>query len=344
MSFANNMRVFVEYTPAPNIGDGFYQSTLLKILSRLCPHAKIIPIDGPTQRCFKLSNSSILYKNVFDIRKYFSADLWVFSGPILGAGFTERYAPIIEKITKSGGKYMLLSVAAPHICNHWTEIKKILYKYPPIAFSSRSQFAYERYGNTVDDSYNGVCTAFFSSLVFDTPISNIEKNIACSIYSRLEPTINFKIKNENIEYDSVCIKEKKTIFWRYLRHSEWVYTLPKQINGYRIIRPVHDLSYKFSHLNFGKPNSFISYDPYAYFSLYSKVDLTVSDRVHACVVTLSYGNPAVLVGQWDRADLFSRMNIKKQGTCMLPPGKDKLQQEYIQFTDWLRRRLGYCVA
>jgi hypothetical protein len=56
-------------------------------------------------------------------------------------------------------------------------------------------------------------------------------------------------------------------------------------------------------------NTVISELPYEYLTLYAHSKGTYSDRVHACVATLSYGKPARLFSDTPRALLFDRVGV-----------------------------------
>lgn len=333
------IKIIVENSTWNNVGDGFYQTSLYMILKSLLPEGQIAMGDGPLDRAFRPSR--MFARNAFDIRGEQAADLYCFSGPILNATFMKHYAPLIERISGRGAAYMLLSIhGSPGLAIH-DEIKSFLRKYPPIAFSSRTRQTFDKYRDAVDEPYNGVCAAFFVSLV--CPVASLDADhdfVVYSFYSRLEPRVSFSIDgNGTIDLNSVQVSDSATPLWRFSRHFEWLRRLPSCSGSFQIVRPAHDLSYKFSHLNFAKPNSFLSYNPLSYLSLYSGGALTVSDRVHACVAALSYGKPAVLVGKWDRAALFDRLQLRKDGVCYLAPGRDQLEDEYERFTSWLGRRL-----
>lgn len=333
------IRVIVENSTWNNIGDGFYQTSLYMILKTLLPQEQVAMGDGPIARAFRPSR--MFTRNAFDIRGDQAADLYCFSGPILGERFMTHYAPLIEHISGRGATYMLLSAhGSPDLAIH-DEIKSFLRKYPPIAFSSRTRQTYDKYRDAVDEPYNGICAAFFVSLV--CPVASLDAEhdfVIYSFYSRYEPRVSFSTEESGaIDLNSVQVSDSTVPFWRFSRHFEWLRRLPSCSGSFQIVRPVHEVSYKFSHLNFAKPNSFLSYNPLSYLSLYSGGALTVSDRVHACVAALSYGKPAALVGKWDRATLFDRLQLRKNGVCYLAPGRAQLKDEYEQFTYWLGRRL-----
>lgn len=336
------MIVLVENSTWNNVGDGFYQTSLFRTMQELLPDGRVATMDGPIDRAF--SPSSSLKAHALDVRTRLEGDLFVFSGPILGPGFLDRYGQLIRSIVGRGSNYMLLSVHGHHHATATEGIRELLRTHPPAGFSSRTSETFETYGTVVDDPYNGICSAFF--LPMNTPYPSVEETappgyIAVSTYSRPEPAIAFELEPDgSIDLATVQVSGPSAKLWRLARHFEWMKNKPAEINGYEVVRPVHDISYKFSHLNFGHANSYLSHNPVHYYTLYSGSSLTISDRVHACVAALSAGRPAVLVGSWDRAGLFSRLDLDVVDGCMLPPSREVLESEYSQFKCWLRRRLG----
>jgi hypothetical protein len=51
-------------------------------------------------------------------------------------------------------------------------------------------------------------------------------------------------------------------------------------------------------------NAVASDEPYTYLTIYAAVHLTLSDRVHACVATMAYGNKAMLFNESTRRDVL----------------------------------------
>jgi hypothetical protein len=330
------MRILVENSTWNNIGDAFYQTSLYSILRQVFPQHKVHMTDGPITRAFRPNR--YFQKNAFDSRLVQDADVYCFSGPILGERFLEAYGDVIKSLSGRGRRYMLLSIHGHDRGVVTREIRNFLESYPPLAFSSRDEPTFNVYSGICKQSYNGICTAFFVSKT--CPISVLIPNykyITMSVYTSPDPEIFWEVDKDNrLILDSVRIEKKNMPWWRMMRHFEWVRCSPTSKNNYVIVRPVHDIGYKFSHLNFAKANSFLSYNPLSYLSLYSSTTLTISDRVHACVVTLSYGNPAIFVGRTGRSTVFSRLGLNSDMGAVMQLSEGDLQKEYKQFCGWLR--------
>ena len=329
------MKIIIENSTWNNVGDAFYQFPIYEIIKNTLTEHDVFMFDGPIYRAFKISSGNFFKKNALDIRKILEADIFVFSGPILGNNFIYHYAEVIKFIKDSGKNYMILSSFGDSKSHK--ENVEFLMKYPPLAFSSRTKKTFDIYSKVAKHSYNGVCNAFFISKVIPTLNLNLKDYLIFNFYSTPEPIIDFNIKENNIQLESIKIKEKKNYFNSVLRHLDFLRKHPIKLHSKKIIRTVHDISYKFLHLNFGRKNSYLSYNPLNYLPLYKNCELTISDRVHACVASLSFNKPAMLVGDWgERAELFQRFNIQKVNNVILPTLEQQINQEYIEYVNWIK--------
>ena len=334
------MRILVENSTWRNIGDAFYQSCLYSIFKNEIPSAEVAMTDGPIQRSF--IPRRIFSKNAFDIRFFHHADLYCFSGPILGEPFLYTYGPLIRSIIENDGRYVLLSVHGNGSDNVVSDISGFLRKYPPVAFSTRDEQTFERFASACEDPYNGICTSFFASRLFPIiPVKMPRPYVCYSFYSRFEPKITWNtLSGGVIDLESIDIREYPTYIWRIARHFEWLRKLEFEFMEYHIVRPIHDIGYKYSHLNFAKPNSYLSYNPLTYLALYAGTTLTISDRVHACAVSLSFGKPSVLVGKWKRSDLFRQLPLlTNESGVMQIEDCNFINREYEKYVRWLVGRI-----
>jgi hypothetical protein len=114
---------------------------------------------------------------------------------------------------------------------------------------------------------------------------------------------------------------------------------PERIDGKLIVRTDHRYNPFLMKKNYRAPMMYSGDVPYSYLNIYANSDLTISNRVHACVATVSYGNPAMLFTRSPRAYLLKRLgldNIKNE-----PQRVDLgfLRDEKYKLIDWLGARL-----
>jgi len=327
------MKIYIENSSWLNIGDFFYQESIFNIFKEIftAEQFKIKCFDAPIKRSFKINNKFFL-KNAFELRNYLDGDIYVLSGPILGEEFINSYGKFIETIKSNGKEYLILSAHGKDI----SENKKFLEKYPPLAISTRSSETYKIYNSFSKNSFDGICNAFFLPIYLDVPNFIYPKYILKSFYSTFEPKVKLNLINQKIDLENISLSLKKKFLWKISRHFNFLTKNEDQLEGFNVIRPIHDLSYKFHHLNFAKKNSYISYNISNYLSVYKSSDLVISDRIHSVVIGLSLNIHSDLCGNWDRATLLDRLKLKKINNCYLPPEKKQINNELENYKNWLR--------
>ena len=94
-----------------------------------------------------------------------------------------------------------------------------------------------------------------------------------------------------------------------------------------------------THKIYRHPNATAADEPWTYINICANADLTLTDRVHACVTTLAYGSPAMLFTPSPRAALFERLGLGdiRDRLVTLDPGL--LEEEQEKQIDWLRRHV-----
>jgi hypothetical protein len=314
------MKILVENSTWNNIGDGFYQSALFVLIKKLYPDATVLMEEGPIFRAFR-PKSEWQKKNALQLMDYQSADLHIFSGPMIRQILT-NYKDKIKQIKERGEQYALISASSAGISDSLrAETGEFFQKYQPLFLSSRDQETYLKFKDYVKNSYNGICTAFLVNKML--PVDQLDHNFKffiSSFYRELEPVykVNGEVDIRNVELD-----RKKTFFGlnhRFSRHLNRFRPVQDGVNGHKIVRVNQEVSTKFNHINFALPNSFLSFNLLSYLALYKSADFTISDRVHSCAVSLAFGKPARLFTNSPRAGIFNRLGFdhKKDNGIMYP--------------------------
>lgn len=325
------MRVAVENSTWNNIGDAFYQMSLENMLREALPDAEVFSFDGPLRRAFR-PNRHIA--RGLDSRLLCEADHYVFSGPILGSQFLPNYGELIEHIVKRGKTYSLLSIHdGCSSTDQRNDILQFLRKHPPAAVHSRDNPSFETIGELCSASLRGICFAFFISKVpgisgFDLA----EPYICSSFHSGAEPS--FYQSESGSVLDIKTSEFERIRKWRWIRHTEFRKHHPTSVGRWKIYRPVHSFN-RFPHLIFSRPDSFISYNPKVFLSIYKCCDAVFTDRVHAGVAALSFGRPAHVIGIDNRFDLFDAVGLDKVNGFFLP-NDETLAEHYQNVMKWLR--------
>ncbi len=112
--------------------------------------------------------------------------------------------------------------------------------------------------------------------------------------------------------------------------------LPATLDGHRILRPEHRFYPHVTHKIYRRPGALASDEPWSYATVYAGARLTLSDRVHACVAALAYGNPAMLFTPSPRAALFERLGLDaiRRQPVSLP--RERLDAAVAAQIAWLR--------
>lgn len=324
------MKILVENSTWNNIGDGFYQTSILNLFRKVFTESKVDELEGPLHRAFKPKRFS---DRGFHLNLIQEADVYVLSGPILSSAFANEYGELIKTFKARNSKYAILSAHGNGSCLERN--KEILRSHPPIAFATRDTPTFEMYKDCCQQSYDGVCAASLVSKTCQTAdVDKAAKYITVSFYDAYEPEISIdKDLNAFIPKGNHFDKDPK---WKFRRHTEFLKDYPKFVDDYEIVRPVHDIGYGLSHLNYAKTNSFLSYNPLSYLSLYRGTSLTISNRIHAVLPTLSYGKPAMYFGKEKRDALFSRLGLKSHVNTKLTLSEDFIESEYEAYLSFIR--------
>jgi hypothetical protein len=341
--------ILVENSTWNNVGDGFYQFPIFYLLEAMFGHhSNVSMIDGPVERAFRLGSNlkNRFRNNAFEISSLYQGDIYVFSGPILNANFLSHYASFIKMLKQEGANYLILSShsSLDSESEQLNDIIDFLSLYPPLGVSTRDVYTFNLLSPHLENCYNGICCAFYAYLLLPLPKFKVDrKYVTISFHKSFEPDIKIEIEDQTIS--NVTLKpyrlSKHIGSWRLLRHGEFLRPLPKSISNYEVIRPHHGIGTSFFNVDFSKPNSYLSFNPLSYLSLYQNSSLTISDRVHACVATLANGRPALFYSNHISPDdkrhfIFDRAPlIKDPKTGLYHTNLKGIQTEFTDFQSWL---------
>ncbi|WP_458449408.1 polysaccharide pyruvyl transferase family protein [Fibrobacter sp.] len=252
------------------------------------------------------SYSAVSTLDVFSPAKIAKLDYLILPGCVLTVPFFVIYGKLLEEKSAQGCKLIFLAASGNHYTkNEIKVVSKWLEKLRPWAISTRDSIAYEHYAKFSDRSYNGIDNVFFVNRL------GLEKT-ATTIDSYV--VLNFDEPKHN------AIKKK----------------LEKSLAGQNIVYTDHK-PYPYSKVSdLSKRNVMCSDYPLDYLFIYRNAVETHSDRVHACIPTLSFGNAAQLYSESPRIALFDNVGLNIAEMKKLPVKIDqvhlkKLQDNQIQF-------------
>lgn len=227
--------------------------------------------QAQSRRMFRKSTTDF-YSLAFRVK----ADFAVFSGMIITKGFIDRYGPNIRKMRENGVK-IILNGAGPVMYNE-EETRFCREFWSEVGLHtlvSRDQYSYETFGDIAENSFNGIDCGFFLSNGF-TPE-----------------------KLESPEYDALAFDSIAE---------------PDGLDdGSRmVVRPHHKMYPKVVAKDRGaieKPNAFVSELATDYLNIYGSARQVHTDRVHACVASVSYDVPCRLYSDSKRGFLFEKLGV-----------------------------------
>lgn len=242
-------------------------------------------------------------ENVVSMALFAECDYFIIPGCVLTVPFFTIFGNLLMEKVNQGAKIIFLGASG----NHYTQeeksfVKSWLNKIKPHALMFRDSVAFDAYKDCASLTYNGIDNVFF--------VNRIELP---KFTTTLDPyyVLNFDLKeNQNIKKDLECGE---------LKGKNIIYTNHKPYPQSRITKDV-------------KKGIIISDYPLDYLAVYRNVNTTFSDRVHACIPTLSFGNKARLYSRSPRKSLFENVGLKDISTKPVSiHGLDEFQENQIEF-------------
>lgn len=339
-----------------NIGNAFFNVGGKYILEQIFDHNVDFIQDQPGYRTFHRKSKGNP-NNDLNLLKHIIADYIVLQGPMLSVNFRNLWEDTFKSLTKRGTKIILLSASMFKYTTQEIEFnKRFLEEYPPLLICTRDHITYEHIKGYAKHSFNGIDSAFFVPDTYKPFDINTDPYITINYDRYPEPDIYLSTTPNN---KSIYDKEFEALgsYWKLrfpkvqMRFSEWgkaqaylgalidFRKLPKTIGDYSIIRTEHRYNPHITWKIYKQPNTVASDEPFTYFTIYAGSSLTLSDRVHACVVTLAYGKPAMLFSRTNRAVLFDRLGLGEIRSSPVLLEKSKLEDEKKNQIQFLRNAI-----
>ena len=208
------------------------------------------------------SYKTVKTQNIFSMASMVKCDYFIIPGCVLTVPFFTIYGDLIKRKAEQGSKIIFLGASG----NFYTEyevkfVSEYLRKLRPYAIMTRDILAYKYYANFTKNSYNGIDNVFFVNLL---NLPQIDTDLTPYVVLNIEEPKHYRIKEElkNI------FKEKNIV---YSYHKPFPYTKVSKLVKNGVI---------------------VSDNPMDYLLLYRNASEVYSDRVHACIPTLAFGNKA----------------------------------------------------
>lgn len=340
-----------------NIGNGFFSLGVEYALRKILGEKNVTVVSD--LQTYTTSYGKRLYVDKHQL-EYISAldvDYIVLAGPVLSKYFLCLWKDILIKLQQRKIGYIILSAGTMKLSDEdKDEIVSFFRTCPPYALSSRDEKVYNEFGSFAKHAYNGICFSFFAPDYYSaTSLNELAPYMIYNFDKINEPKIwkedgnkesyskqfEFKGSLYNIAYPRwlTAISAKTDRFTDALVYIMSFFPAKKRKNTlgeYKIIRTDHRFHPHFRRRIYQQCNSYVADLPYGYLNLYANAELTLSDRVHACAVTLAFGHSAMLFAKTDRLGLLGRVGADE--VCERPVMLDmkKLDVEKRHQIEWLK--------
>lgn len=319
-----------------NIGNVFFYLGTEHIL-RTAGGVNVVQADLPPAKAFGLSPEQVENDIGYGYRigKF---DYLVLDGPMFDTSFERLFGPYLKRAKELDVRVILMSTGGiAYTPDEIAHCREVLKKYPPYILTTRDRQTFQNYGDLCDRSYDAICSAWFVpdaypgySIPDERPYVTV-----CFDHAR-EPEITLPSleKMRAKEFSDVSIEDvTHSKLTKVSRLSQRGFC--GEIGPFEVIRPCHQVLNRQNWRLFFKKNAFCSQTPFGYLNLYRNTELTVTDRLHASVATLAYGNPARLFIKSKRTHLLDRVNAGAVGREVFTMDLTYLETEKKAYLDWM---------
>jgi len=295
---------------ASNIGNPFFTLGVKHAIETAVPKAEIIFTGSNPIMAMGLKGRA--KRMALNYPAYMGdTDAIMFAGPMLDKNFGRIFGPALRAAKQKNIKVFLVSAGGiEYDDEEISHCRDVLTQYKPEILYTRDRETFGLYGDIIEKSFSGVCGAWFAPEYYpgyDTP--ELKPYITSVYDTRAEAPIEFltaAIEGADILDMPAFPGKYKGRLSRILDRKEIF-----EAKGHRIIRSCHRPTNP-NFTVFSKPNTFASYTPFGYLNLYRNTTVTVTDRPHAAVATLAYGNPAYLTLRSNRVKLLAAAGVEYQ--------------------------------
>lgn len=218
--------------------------------------------------------------DVFSVAKLVCFDYLIIPGCVLTVPFFTIYGKLLQEKANQGCKMIFLGASGNYYTEYEIEqVSNFLKKLKPYAIMTRDSVAYDHYKEYAEFSYNGIDNVFFVNKLNIPKLNTIKSpyvvlNFELDHHKNIQKELEQKLVGRNIVYTN---------------HKPFPYTKVSKLV---------------------KEGIMISDYPMDYLVLYKNAEEVYSDRVHACIPTLSFGNKATLYSESPRKALFQNVGIE----------------------------------
>ena len=292
-------------------------------------------------------------RNALDYVGHLELDALVVLGPFVRPEFPELLGNMLLRLKKKRTKIFVLAAGMMQYDAATIRLGRgIIEELAPEIFVTRDRETYEAFGDLSANSYDGVDIATFVSDIFPPVPTDLPPYVILNFDQIPEPTFQKspgKSSGQQFTWRDATWSVTQARTLGIARRSQAIgFLLPlldrakkrQEMDGLRVLRTDHRYNPFLPSRTYRSGPTYAGDIPHTYLNLYSQTTTTFSNRVHACVATLSYGNEAMLFSKSPRSFLLNRLGADgiKQGPIRIDT--KRLQEEKAAMSDWLRQALA----
>lgn len=303
-----------------NIGNAFFNLGGEAAL-RQAGHDVYLVQDQPAYWTFR-NESKGSYERRWSVVANLDVDLLVLQGPLFTRNFDRIWLEDLVALRDRGVQWAVISGAfRSYTEDEVAALRRVAAVAPPRLIVTRDDVSARLLRHAGFSVVSGIDSAFYlPKAVTPAPLETGEPYITLNFDHYVEPIINSPGPIELAPGASIGVSFGRSLNALSRRSKAHAYIaqlidrrrVPERAAGHLIIRPEHRTNPHLPVKIYARPNAVASDEPWTYLSLYAHTRVTISDRVHACVATLAYGNRAMLYNPTTRRSaLFEAAGVPR---------------------------------
>lgn len=320
-----------------NIGNAFFAEGIKYVMEQAIPGCRAFLLTDQAAFLNLLPGRKYRHepRNSLRYLDHIRPDYVVIAGSCLTEQFPRIWGESLRRLYEGGTKLLLIGAGHYDYSPEEIEVSRnLLRQYPPHVFISRDHNTYDIFRDVSELSYDGIDCAYFVPDVFQPVETDLPPYMILNFDKTPEPYVqvspaggtplpasrgqapgtsmafDFKGQQWALRFSKIGSRLSRVLGKGYafvLGPLGLHGTRQEKAGNLMIVRTDHALNPLMLRRIFRGPNSFAGDLPYTYYNLYGQTELTLTDRIHAALVTLSYGRPAMLISRSGRASIIERV-------------------------------------
>jgi hypothetical protein len=333
-----------------NIGNAFFNLGGRHLLEAAGAHVSFIQ-DSPAYWTF-YDQSQGDRKNAYAIVEALEFDLLVLQGPLFTTAFSAIWRDRLKRLADRGVMWAVQSGAfRKYVPDELDVAVSVMADVPPAFVCTRDDESARLLRSRGIDVVQGIDSAFFvpEAVPALRRRRDTEPFVTFVFDHFSEPTLTPSPSGVvAIGDERFALQQHGATSWAARRGKAQSYLslpfdrrrYPRRVAGRLIVRPEHRTNPHIPFKIYRHPNGLASDEPWTYLHAYATTELTIGDRVHACIATLAYGNPAML---WNpttkRSALFASIRAERITEAVVYPDMEYLATRKRGMLEEIRERL-----